>query len=292
LDDIEEVLNGEIKSSFTPSLKNIYKKIKARPNIVNELTELDKNAQWMNKCSMLLPNDEVVYDVQEASCNVTFVNKDISVDHIYKTDTNLFNYPYGIFIHTDCLKYIKKQYKIDLKFSHLPHLKLTYTKLFDINYGDIEKYWAQDFNFDEVILDNKKYLCSSPLKNDKNISQIKKNISKLKLKKDSKRKGPVVSATFYEEGEIKLGNNKKFWIIKGNKWTEMNDIPIIIKIKIDILKLSKKQKKYVETLPFKGEYNIHPIFIINCKNKKNIYELDLIVAESYKDILMNKIYKT
>ena len=108
LDDIEEVLNGEIKSSFTPSLKNIYKKIKARPNIVNELTELNKNAQWMNKCSMLLPNDEVVYDVQEASCNVTFVNKDISVDHIYKTGNNLFNYPYGIFIHTDCLNYIKK----------------------------------------------------------------------------------------------------------------------------------------------------------------------------------------
>lgn len=293
LDNIEKILNEDIKVSYKPLIKNMIKKIQSRPTIIKELKELNKNTQWMYKCSMLLVNDQVIHNVVETDCNIIFCNKNkgITAEHISLLNNNLFNYPYGIFIHTDCLKYIKKQYKIDLKFSHLPLVKPTYTKLFDINYGDIEKYWEQDFNFTDIILDNKKYLCSNPLKNDKNILQIKKNIKKLKFKNDPKRKGPHVSATFYKEGDIKIGNNKKFWIIKGNKWIEMNENLINIKVEFDISKLSKKQKKYIEKLPFIGEYNINPIFVINLSHKKNNYKLELILTESYKDVLQQDYFK-
>lgn len=47
-------------------------------------------------------------------------------------------------------------------------------KIFNFSYGHIEKYWNQFFRFDQIILDKKQYLCSSPLKNDKNITHLKK----------------------------------------------------------------------------------------------------------------------
>ena len=270
---------------------NMIKKIKSIPSFIKEVKELKKKTQWMNKCSMLLANDQTIHNVSEIACNIIFKNKNMTAQHISVLGNNLNDYPYGIFIHTACLKYIKKQYKIDLKFSYLPPVKPTYRNLFDINYGDIEKYWDQSFNFLDIILDNKKYLCSSPLQNDKNILQIKKNISKLKLKNDPKRKGPCVSATFYNDGTIKIGNNKKFWIKKGNKWLEINEKIIKIKIEIDVSKLSNKQKKYVENIPIIGEYNINPVFVVNSSRKKYNYNLELISIESYKDILMTNFTK-
>jgi hypothetical protein len=90
----------------------------------------------------------------------------------------------GVFIHTDCYKYIKLKFNIKLKYSNLPLIdnrKKNYYKPFEyINYGDIENYWHQDFQFEKLYIDNKQYLCSSPLKNDKNISQINKNVNAMK----------------------------------------------------------------------------------------------------------------
>jgi hypothetical protein len=135
------------------------------------------------------------------------------------------------------------------------------------------------------------FACSSPLKNDENISQIKKNINNLKIKNNPNRKGPLVSATFYNDGDIKMGINKNFWIIKNKKWIEINEKPI--KIKINFAKLNKKQQKIIEKIPYIGLYNTNPIFIIcvkTLKNSKKIYEIELILTELYKDNL-NKKYK-
>lgn len=289
LEYIKDMFHEDNIQSHKPFIKNMITKIKSIPTFLKELKELKKNTQWMNKCSMLLANDTNIHNVSEIGCNITFKNKNVVAQHLSVLDNNLNDYPYGIFIHTACLKYIKKQYNIDLKFSYLPPVKPNSHKLFDINYGDIEKYWEQSFNFIDIILDNKKYLCSNPLQNDKNIVQIKKNISKLKLKIDPKRKGPHVSATFYNEGAIKIGNNNKFWFKKGIKWVEMNDKILNIKIKIDVSKLSNKQKKYVENLPIIGESNVNPVFVINSSCKKYNYKLELITIESYKDVLMSYI---
>lgn len=290
IDYVEEMINEEINSSYKPFIKKMIKDLKERPNIIKELKDLYKNTLWMNKCSMLLANDKVVHNLTEDSCNIVFVNKSIAAEHM-TTFNNLYSYPYGIFIHTDCLKYIKKEYKIDLKFSYLPPVEPSDYKLFNVNYGDIEKYWEQEYNFKRIILDNKKYLCSSPLKNDKNIKQIKKNINNFKLKNDPNRKGPMVSATFYNEGEIKIGNNNKFWIIKGNKWIEMNDKIINIKLNIKPYdkKLTSKERKYLENLSFRGESNTEPIFINNILEKGAGYELELILLELYRDILFKNI---
>lgn len=287
---IEEQIELD-KKSKQPFIKTMIKRIEAMTTFNKEVKALNRNTRWMDRCSMLLANDQVVHNVSEIACNVVFSDKKISVEHISSSDNNLSNYPYGIFIHTACLKFIKKQYNVALKFSSLPPVKPNGNKLFAIPYGGIEKYWDQQFNFIDIILDKKTYLCSDPLKNDLNVSQIKKNISKLKLKNDPNRKGPSVSATFYSAGMIKLGNNKKFWIIRGNKWMEMPDQLIKLKLDIDLSKLSNSKRKYVERLSFIGQHNTIPVFITISSYKKYgyRYSLEVLLAESYKDVFMKTI---
>ena len=281
--------------------ENLDEDIKKKPkNIINNLKELDKNTKWMNNCTMLLLNDKIYHGFNEIACNITFCKNNLCITHIGNW-TKDFDYSFtndiicGIFIHTDCWKFIKKIYKIELKFSNLPKIKKTnnWNKIFNINYGNIEKYWNQDFNFMEIIIDKKNYLCSSPLKNDKNIAQIKKNIAVLKIKNDPKRIGPLVSATFYDNGDIKLGKNNFFWIKKNNKWLQINEKPLKINININLQKLNKKQKNFLTKIPFIGQHNTIPIFILSSiLIKKNIYNLELLLIESYKNKLSETINKS
>jgi hypothetical protein len=253
---------------------------------LNESKLIKKSLNWMNKCTMLLVDNTIVHNVREYSCNTSFSNKNFKAEHLYSFDSELnfkfnLNQNYGIFIHTDCYNFIKKNYNINLKFSYLPKFD-NLIRLYNINYGEIEKYWEQDFNFQQIILDKKLYLCSSPLKNDKNIKQIKKNVKALKIKNIS-RVGPLVSASFYNENDIKLGNDKYLWIKKNNKWQQINEKPIKLLIN---LKKNTKHESYLEKLRYIGQYDIKPIFIVS--NKNNI--LEIITLESYTNILSKKIY--
>jgi hypothetical protein len=287
----EEYIDPEIKSSLPQSSKDKIKRLKASKNIIQELEKLDKNTQWMSNCSILLIDDNVIHDVSESACNIQFCKGKFCATHMGKhIDKSEYSFKefglYGIFIHTDCWKFIKKNYNIELKFSDLPkENNYSYGKNFNINYGAIEKYWAQNFEFDEVVLDKKQYLCSNPLKNDKNVSQIKKNIAKLKLKNDPKRVGPSVSATFYSDGDIRIGKNKKFWIKKNNKWSEINENIVNISFTI------KKEDKFLMKIPFIGMSNTKPIFIISSKYVKNSYKLELIMTESYEKVLREVLKK-
>ena len=274
-----EYFKEEISKSYSKYPNDQIKILHENKNILTNLKKLSNNIKWLKKCSMLLEDNRVIHGVKEINCNVTFCKNTICYEHISLALDNYNKELNGIFIHTDCWKYIKNTYNINLNFSNLPPHIQSYTKVFDIDYGDIEKYWGQDFNFLKIVNDKKEYLCSSPLKEDKNISQIKKNISKLNLKNEPERKGPMVSATFYKEGDIKIGNNNNFWIIKGNKWVEINQKPIKIKIKIDIGKLDKKQRKFLDSVPYIGHYNKNPIFIISVNDDM----IELILLESYKE---------
>jgi hypothetical protein len=265
----------EISKSYSKYPNDQIKILHENKNILTDLKKLSNNVKWLKKCSMLLEDNRVIHGVKEINCNVTFCKNNICYEHISLALDNYNKELTGYFIHTDCWKYIKNTYNINLNFSNLPPHIQSYTKVFNIDYGDIEKYWGQDFNFLKIVNDKKEYLCSSPLKEDKNISQIKKNISKLNLKNEPERKGPMVSATFYKEGDIKIGNNSNFWILKGNKWVEINQKPIKMKVKIDF----KKQRKFLDSIPYIGHCNKNPIFIISINNDM----IELILLESFKE---------
>jgi hypothetical protein len=289
----EEYIDPEIKSSFTNLYKAKMKRLQESKIIVQELEKFSKHTQWMFNCSMLMIDNNVIHGLKEQSCNIDFGKAGFSATHIGKyTSEGEYSFKelgiYGIFIHTDCWKFIKQTYNVDLKFGDLPRLENNSRyKIFDIDYGQIEKYWQQEFEFEEVVVDKKQYLCSSPLKHDKNIPQIKKNIAQLKIKNDSKRVGPSSSATFFDEGTIKIGNNKKFWIKNNNKWVQMNDTMVIIKIEVDLNKINRKTEKFLVNIPFIGMYNTNPIFIKSSVYNRNKYQLEIITTESYKSVLLN-----
>lgn len=260
------------------------------PKFINKINDFIKFTQWMDKCTILTANNDVVHNCTEVSCNITF-NDNKGNEYIHNPNnmygyTNLLN---SIFIHTDCWKFIYKKYKIKLKYSDLAITSTkNYHKIFDfIDYGEIEKYWSQNFEFLDVLIDKKEYLCSSPLLNNKNISQIKKNFNKLKIK--THRKGPTPSASFYNEGVYKIGVNNNIWQIKHKKWLESNDQIIKISKNINITELVKN-KKLLKYIKFIGEYNIKPIFISHIikKNNKTNY-IEFVMIKSFEDEF-NKLF--
>ena len=258
----------------------------------NDINEISKNTKWLNNCTLLLKNNKVIHNCKEISCNIGFksikTNKYYESLNVYSNNTidleqfnlSIKNYieNIGIFLHTDCWKFIKKNYNIKLEYKDLPiHLdkKNIYSYL-PINYNEISKYWQQ--NYQQMYLDNNIYMIQSPLKNNsKNINRIKKIINQIKLKQH--RTGPSVSATFYNKGDIKLGNNNNFWKISNGKWIEINENVIIKKINI---KTNNKYIKYIQKIPQIGEVNNETIFIKNYEfNKKNkSIDINLIGTET------------
>jgi hypothetical protein len=207
---------------------------------------------------------------------------------------------YGILLHYDCWKFVKINYGIELQYKHLPiNYKIFKSgsgtpPLMKINYGEIKKYWGQDMDFEKMYKDNNMYMIQNPLipSNTKNISRIKKIISQFKLKKEQ-RPSPSISATFYKNNIIKIGNNNKFWIIKNNKWNEIKEDVIKKSFNIKSNKLSYFGQG---NIPQIGEYNTVPLFINKIKNyfnkkKPDILEIigtDKTIEEFKNNILYNK----
>lgn len=231
-------------------------------NIVHDI-------KWVNKKITLYANNKIkVWKNNEY---------DIS-NHLPFVDDN----EYGILLHYDCWKFIKINYGIKLEYKNLPvnyidinkvkNKSTNQTILMNINYGEITKYWQQFMAFERIYIDNNLYMIQSPLvtNNTKNINRIKKIVNQLKLKKEL-RPSPSISASFYKNNIIKIGNNNKFWIIKNKKWYEIKEDVIKKQFNINpknIWKFMYPSKYLSNYLPLIGEYNIIPLFINNIKNNK------------------------
>ena len=269
--------NDSIKYTFSPLVQK---------NISNdEIKQIVKNTKWFNKCTLLLKNNKIVHNCKEISCNrgfkstktgkyyesMNYYHNDINMEQYYSKHNN---HDYvensGIFIHTDCWKFIKINYNIKLKYKDLPikFIKklLMKEELLPIDYNPISKYWMQDFNYEKMYLDNNTWIIQNPLSpdcDDKNIKRIKKIINQLKLSQEINRIGPSASATFYKNNDIKLGNNNKFWKISNTKWIEITDCIVTKNILIKNIPAQIKYINYIKKIPQIGEVNIEPLFIKN-----------------------------
>jgi hypothetical protein len=242
---------------------------------IKELKKIIDNIKWMNKKITLYANNKI----KKIKKNDIFFECEQYLP--YKSDEE-----YGIFAHFDCWYFIKVEYGIEVKYKHLPVNYIDINKnslqrkppLMKIKYGDISKYWDQDFNFYQLYLDNNMYMLQSPLSDDvKNINRIKKIITQFKLKKNM-RPSPSVSATFYKNNIIKIGNNNKFWIIKNGKWNEINENILCKKYIILYNKLH-----YIDFIPQIGEYSLLPLFInnITIDKKKKFATIELLCINNY-----------
>lgn len=222
---------------------------------LDKIKKLKKDTKWLYKCTFLCANNKVVHGCSEIGCNNQFVdaNKNLYIHSTVYDSDNM----YGVFIHTDCWKFVKNEFNIELNYSYLPIIKnkLYYNKIFDfINYGTIQKYWEQYFDFIKIISDSNEELCCSPLKSSLVAKNIKKVLSQLKIKYNPERKGPHTSATFYKNNLFKIGSNGNIWFTKSNKWLEIKDT------------IKKTINKPNKNIVYSGEYNDKPFFIVNKKN--------------------------
>lgn len=244
-------------------------------NINEKEFELFKKiTDWLYKCTILTANNEIIHNCREISCNIDFVapNKN---KYIASLDYKQLLYPStknkGLFIHDDCWLYAKNKQGIQLNFGNfagtknLSYKQLSYKQLSYIKYGEIESYWDQYFDYMSIIKDKKSWMCVSPLLSDRNAKRIDHIIKQMKIKKD--RIGPALSASFYNSGIIKFGNNNNFWIINHGKWVQMKG-----EIKIKKEELNNKHSK----IPQIGESNTKPIFIKEFLTEKKKHYVTII----------------
>ena len=265
-------------SDIDITLEN-YKNKNKLNKLIKKIKEINKITKWMNKCSMLLVNNKVVHNLKEINCNVGFCDK--KGNH-YEHLTNLNNIKEnsGIFLHTDCYKYVKLKFGIQLKFKDIPLRKIyNHDKLLPINYGKIENYYKQYFNFFDVVKDNNSYLCYSPLMKEKNINQINKNSKALKIKIN--RPSPSVSATYYEKGDYKIGNNGKIWVIQNGKWIELKLTLVKKTIEIKIDDKISKIFRCIKNISYCGMYSKNPIFLLNKTKRGKINKYVVLTTEDY-----------
>ena len=277
----------------------------------DEMKQIVKNTKWFNKCTLLLKNNKIVHNCKEISCNrdfksiktgkyyesLNYYHNDINMEQYYsKYNNHDYIENSGIFIHTDCWKFIKINYNIKLKYKDLPikFIKklLMKEELLPIDYNPISKYWMQDFNYEKMYLDNNVWIIQNPLSPDcdsKNIKRIKKIINQLKLSPQINRIGPAASATFYKNNDIKLGNNNKFWKISNGRWCEITDYVVTKNILIKNIPTQINYINYIKKIPQIGEVNIEPLFIKNYVfNKKNkSIEINFIGTENTISKILN-----
>ena len=270
---IEELYNQEKdKKIRNKYYEAIFKKIDTDHTYMKKMYNFAKETQWLNNSTFLTNTDKVIHNCREVDCNIVFKDKkqnEYYQDIHYDIYTEIENKPKnGIFLHNDCWNFIKKNYKIELKYSDVPIIVAPrkYNKINEkIKYDIIEKYWSQIFKFEELFIDSHKYMSISPLKDAKNALRIKKIINQFKFNQDVKRKGPSVSASFYPEKTIKYGINGLLWKKMNGKWVELKDSNEKRKIIID----SKKENDYFKKIVCYGLQTSIPIVIMNMKEIKN-----------------------
>jgi hypothetical protein len=192
--------------------------------------------KWMHKCALLLNNNNVVFDTEEIACNMNFYDKKKKQNF-----TSLLYFPKSfIVVHTDCWKFCKKELGVSLKYSDFPLHKISPNHFFSIdgvNYKPISNYWEQYFRIDEYLKAG--YSLDSPAKNQALAKFIKNTISQLKIKKD--RMGPSISATYYKNNDLLIGNDGKIWKINSKKWVKAVDITSRkLSIKIPVTKKNQQ----------------------------------------------------
>ncbi len=205
------------------------------PSDFHELTK------WLENCTLLLPDGEIVHNYEEVGCNIRFAPKGYGENYDIKAipnaeDINIVSgylISFGMWLHDDCWKYIKKYLGTDLSYNNIPEHPWNWQgELEGINYGQIEKYQSQDFKFYEIYQNKDQWLITSPLSMSKdaakNKTRINKILSQLKLtksevKKREKRPSPLISASLVKANAYCIGNDGKVWKKIKGKWIYQKD---------------------------------------------------------------------
>ena len=115
----EKYINSTSKKNlfYKEKLKILYDYYSKNPDFLNTIKEYEKLTTWMNDCTFL-----TVQNCKEISCANYFVDK--NKNHYTHLDREkILDANSGIFVHTDCWKYVKTKFKITLNFSSFPFIE-------------------------------------------------------------------------------------------------------------------------------------------------------------------------
>lgn len=276
-DFYESIKKNPKKYNRFKNTKDLYskfiKKFKSIENFKKKFNKLEKDTEWLNNCTLLFFDGNIIHNSEEVDCNIGFKNPKSFMD-------NFIAYPYKylinqkevVFLHTECYKYISKKLGYKFSIKHIPYLNIIEFCIFkNINYPT-RKYFEQDFDFLNLIIDNDKLLYS-PLKNKivaKNIDKVcsKIKLTKSEIKKRVKRPSPSISANLIESETYSIGNDNFIWQKIGNKWNKVDTIYLLLTINQSIDIPITNLKHYM--IPKKNKLKFTPHFILdNTIQKKN-----------------------
>ena len=153
---------------------------------IDKIKDFVKKTLHLETCTFLTEDNEIIHNCYENSCCGSFKDEDnnnygLLLHKEYNTGDTA-DIEYGLFIHTDCWKYIKKKYNIELRYSYIKSKiinDLANNLYVKVEYGGlIDKYCiGQYMDFEKLFEDKNLYLCYSPLEFDeKNNERIDKII--------------------------------------------------------------------------------------------------------------------
>lgn len=117
----------------------------------------DNVSKHLNKCSIILKNGSgVIHNCYNDNGNDFSTSEGDNYECIFDGFTQFGDDDnVGAFVHTDCYNFVKKEYGVELKFSHLPIID---GQMPNVNYGKIADYWQQDMDYFQMLEDNNMYM--------------------------------------------------------------------------------------------------------------------------------------
>lgn len=149
----------------------------------DDCNAMDNVSTHLNKCSVILKNGDVIHGCYNNNGN-DFSKGDDSYECIFDGFKQFGDDDkVGVFVHTDCYNFVKKDYGVELKFSHFPIID---NNMPNVNYGKIADYWQQDMDYFQMLKDNNMYMTANPMTDTDKTKKHKTEMARLLLKKNDK----------------------------------------------------------------------------------------------------------
>lgn len=240
----------------------------------------ENELEWTQRHTILTWFDEIIHGcIGGCGIDFSFHNQDYSI--VNPTPFDPFSIP-GIYVHSDCWFYVYQTYNIAACCSMLSIRKLfeknVYQQVSYLNYGEIEDYYDQIMNYEQLIQDKKQYLVKSPFKEKRTRDRIHDVLWQIQKHE--------LCLLVYQEGDIKVktntGNFFSFWKKQHGEWKQVPGKTT--KFTISMRSRNDPRLLNLKFIPPVAWWSRKPIFILDYRtslDKKKI-QVDILCLEKHK----------
>lgn len=126
----------------------------------------------------------------------------------------------GVGVHQACRTLVQRATGVSLTFFHFNVDAIEANNTYGgVNYGTVQRYMAQYFEFDAA-WHHHRFLLESPLANAANGKRVLAVFRKCKIRAGV-RPSPSASATLFRDDARRTGNDGGLWVVKDRRWTPL-----------------------------------------------------------------------